>query len=197
MVDFNTAYREAVEKETQIRDTAFLPEVPWRVLGISLRWITPLDLKILDDAGNAVIDESITETDVPLAHVAAFFWFMAADHDPKRRGFLALVRKRILVLQIAKAGAIRYVLEARRFYRENMQDAPANSDGHARAMTTSWLVIMCDILAKEYGWDDDAIIRKPVARLFQYLNRIHERADPEAPRFNPSDSVKNRLMRPN
>ena len=193
--NFQEAYAESVAKETEIRDNSFLPEVPWRIGELSLRWMTPLDYKILDDAGNLVMDSTVPLHDVPLAHVAAFLWFMMIGNDPKERGFWATVRKRILLRHIARFGSAKYALLARQYLNENMQDSPASEGGSGRAMTTSWLVILCDAIASEYGWDDEVIVRKPIARLFQYLNRIHERSDPNAPRFNPSDSVKNMLLR--
>ena len=192
MDDFETAYREAVEKETDIRDTSFTPEIPWPVAGFRLRWITPLDYKVLVDSRNDIV---FNEEFPRAAHIAAFYWFMAFEPKPRQWWRLALARWQF-TKRIAQANPAVLVAAAKTYLAENVQDSPGgDSDGGAwRPLPTSWLVLLCDALAKEYGWDDDAIIRKPMARLYQYLKIIMARADPSAPTFNPSDSVKNRLM---
>jgi hypothetical protein len=48
---------------------------------------------------------------------------------------------------------------------------------------------MVEIMAHSYGWDDEATMQKPVARLFQYMRLIQRRNDPKAILFNRSDAV--------
>jgi hypothetical protein len=192
MDDFDSAYREAVEKETDIRDTSFTPEVPWVVAGQRLRWITPLDYKVLVDSRNDIV---FNEEYPRASHVAAFYWFLSFDAKPKAWWRLALARWQFM-RKLAPLNAAVLVAAARNYLAENVQDSPGvDGDGTGwRPLPASWLVLLCDSLAREYGWDDDAIIRKPIARLYQYLKIIMARADPSAPTFNPSDSVRNRLM---
>jgi hypothetical protein len=48
---------------------------------------------------------------------------------------------------------------------------------------------MIDLLASEYGWQDEHILSLPLARLFQYLRRIEKRRDPKAMQFNRSERL--------
>jgi hypothetical protein len=77
------------------------------------------------------------------------------------------------------------------------QDAPKGStraEGK-RPLGTCFLVPLVMRIAKETGWDRDAILETPLAQLFQYLKYIQ--ADAQGKDFNdwsPSDAITNEFL---
>jgi len=75
------------------------------------------------------------------------------------------------------------------------QDIPnSNGKGADSKSYTAPIASMIDLLAHEYGWTDETILRLPLARLFQYMRRIEKRNDPKAMQFNRSEQFVSRWL---
>lgn len=174
-------YAEAVEAERTNRDLAFIG-LPVPLCGVVVRQLTLRHLLLLEHCGNAFICGGIPEP----SDVALFLWFLSPDYclDPKKRDEF--------VRGVARLKMVESVLAIRAFLDGAFMDAPQNLDGgKAYFSTAAGLVSM---LAREFGWDDEAILEKPVARLFQYQKAILHRYRPDLPLFNPSDALISRWL---
>lgn len=48
-----------------------------------------------------------------------------------------------------------------------------------------WCASLVDLIASEYGWNEETILETPFVRLFQYIHRILSRKDPEYRQIAP------------
>ena len=206
-LDIIPGYREAVQRERFVRDTAFMP-VTETVAGFELRPLSLRDWMLLRISRNALVTG---DTPTP-RDLSRFLWLLSPGYGP--HAFLAYWRfarrcrcftppappllatgKRMMrwhgrTLAAVTAGA-EVVSAVRAYLKETLQDAPRGGSGGCH---TQYWGDGCEItgaLANAYGWGEDYIMDMPLKRVFQHLKRIQAHQEGErAPMFNPSDDVK-------
>ncbi len=172
-------YADALAKESQLRDLTFL-NYPLPLCGVKVRQFTPRHLILLEHCDNAFICGRAPD----LEDILVFMWIVSTDYcldQTARDAWLKSWMKNAADLKVVPA--IKEYLDAA-FY-----DSPAMGGGvHGKSYTAS-IAVVVDIIAVEYGWDDESILEKPLARIFQYLRRIERRKNPKAIQFNRSDKA--------
>jgi len=170
-------YTEACEQEQANRDLAFL-DFPIPLCGVIVRQFCLKHLVLLGNCGNRFI----TNEGAPQPEdVAQFLWIVSKDYS------LDAKARHKFVKGLGDLKYVQSVKDISEYLKSAFQDAPAGGAGGKQyTADCAWLV---EIMAHSYGWDDEATMQKPVARLFQYLRLIQRRNDPKAILFNRSDAV--------
>lgn len=187
MLDFAQipGYAEAQKREQENRDLAFC-DWPVPLCGLSVKQFTYMHLLILGNCENSFVSGRAHDAE----DVAFFLWVVSPDYRPNnikaRDNFCRGIAKKVKFLG-ACAEIEEYLVRA-------FQDAPGGVVGSSKNYT-SFVAPMCDLFSREYGWDDQQVLNKPVARLFQLLRRIELRTNRRAVFFNPSDSVIGNYLR--
>jgi hypothetical protein len=172
-------YTEAVNTEQSNRDVAFLATTPpicgVLIVHLSLRhWI-----QLIGCRNRFIRGERPEPSDV-----AMFLWFLSPSYscDPAARA-------RFVTEQVRPLNFMDVTREIYAYLNRVFQDIP-QGDGDTTAKSyTAPVASMIDLLASEYGWQDEHILSLPLARLFQYLRRIEKRRDPKAMQFNRSERL--------
>lgn len=181
-------YQRLLDDERLARDAAFLPIYEEQIAGWTVRQLTLRHLLILRMCKHPLLFWG--PVDAP--RLAAFLWLLSPGYKPAggfrrwlflqrcRRAFLpATNRRKVLRLQITVAAA-------REWLGEQLADrVPARSGAKDGPSYYSDVAELCATMAREFGWDDDRTLDKPIRRLQQY-NRIAAR-QAGIPLFNPSD----------
>lgn len=167
-------YREAVQKEGEIRVAAFVSPST-SICGIPIRQMTPMDFINL----NGIESPMLYGTDFSRKDITRFLRLLSAK--PIKPNWLSNYRFgkrcRRINLDEAKASIDKYL--ERTFF-----DSPSTSAG-AHVSFASWCAHLIDLIASEYGWPMDDIMRCPFRVLDQLANCIKKRNDPESITFNP------------
>ena len=170
---------EAQAEESAAREHAFLP-VRETICGIEVDGFAPLHFTILDAAQSPFVRGGL-----PTAlDVAVFLWVVSPCYAPQNRfdrwRFLRRVRG---VDYAAAVKAIRNYVDA------SLSDSPGGG-GEPRIAYWSAMAGLVDLIASEYHWSEEQIMRTPFRRLMQYARCIRARHDDKAVFFNPrSDAV--------
>ena len=169
-------YAEAVEREQACRDLAFVGyDVP--LCGRPARQFTIRHWLLLLHCDNAFVTGAVIEP----ADVAMFLWFVSPQFSldaAERAKFIKEVSTRV---EFAAS-----IVEIRAYLDGAFIDAPPHGGAPAKPYYSSATSLIA-MIAGEYGWDDEAIMDKPLARIFQYAKEIIHRSNPRLPQFNPSD----------
>ena len=115
-------YREAVQRETDLRDAAFLP-VTDSICGVEVNQLTPFHLAALTLARSPFICGGM-----PFPRdIALFLWCVSPEYNPR-----AVVSRWLFIRRVAKLdyreaveGVMRYVGEAIRLHRPDVKDPVA------------------------------------------------------------------------
>lgn len=183
-------YREAVERENNVRDNAFLG-IAEKICGIEVFSMTPRHFLILDGIGSPFV----TGGSILPEEVVRFLWIMSprfrivrSFHDwIARWRFAASCRKLNWETSIKAIFA---------YLEETFMDRPgANSASNSVGSNWSWLAAMVDAIARNYHWSEETILNTPLKRLFQYRKIISMANDPNAIHFNPRDKVIGEYLR--
>lgn len=170
-------YTEACEKEQANRDLAFL-DLPIPLCGIVARQFCLKHLVLLGNCGNGFL----TNKGQPQPEdIAQFLWIVSAEYSLDAKKRTKFVRK------LGGLKFLQAIADIEEYLARAFQDSPqGGSGGKQYTADCAWLV---EIMAHEYGWDDETIMQKPIARLFQYLRLINKRYNPKALLFNRSESI--------
>lgn len=86
--------------------------------------------------------------------------------------------------------ATEIVNRCKAFVDESLQDFPKSttSNGFDKEYYSD-ATIICAEFAREFGWDDESTLDKPLKRIFQYRKEMKQEANPNAILFNQSDRV--------
>lgn len=181
MTDTIPGYRDALDRESAIRDAAFI-DLPESICGVQVKPLTIRLFITLDGIGSPFVRGAAVEA----ADVARFLWavsplYSATDTEARAK-FVRQCRK---IIGIDAADAIRAYLD------EAFMDAPASSESAGeQAPFASWASSLVDFLANQYSWSEDEILDMPLKRAWQYVRRIQKRSNPSKTLFNPSDKVR-------
>lgn len=177
-------YTEARDKEQSNRDLAFL-DMPIPLCGVIVRQFNLRHLLILCNCENGFV----CGKPVPSPEeIVQFLWVVSTGYamDAKALNKFAKARARLNYAQSIK--------DVQEYLDRAFQDAPQGSGSRAKQYTAdcAWLV---EKLAFAYGWDDEAIMQKPLARLWQYNRILTKRDDPKALLFNRSEQIVTKHLR--
>jgi len=182
-------FREAVERQSAIRDNAFLDaELPVNICGITIRHMIARDYLILDALGSPFIVGGRFPADFDAVE---FLWHLQVRQPFSQLWFSYRCGKKFVGKPV-----LEQIMD---YVKDTFQDAPGGGRGGAVA-DVGFLAAMVDTLASEYGWDESKVagppgVAIPLRRLFQYMKRIRLRTDPNAISFNPSDAIISRELR--
>jgi hypothetical protein len=173
--------KEAIERETFIRDVAFLGLNerigPFEAVPFTLRHY--LILKI---SGNPMLYGGLPTPE----QLSAFLWLVSPSYKPnsffKRRLFLRRFRK-------ARKNIGGLLNAAREYIDESLQDCPL-ATGRRQTANYSTVASVCSVFAREHGWPVEYSINLPMKQAFQFIRAITLTKDPNAVFHNPSDRVK-------
>jgi hypothetical protein len=172
-------YPEAVKRENDIRDAAFL-DLTTDICGIKIRQMTPRDLLILDGTDNPLVCHGIPSSP-QLAH---FLWLLSGSYcnnAPIRRFIFARKVRPLPFMQTVKA--------CWKYVEETFQDSPGGSGPQATPFA-GWCAHLIDRTAFNYGWTRGEILNTPLQILFQCQKVIRARKDAEYTPRNPSDKIR-------
>lgn len=184
LFDLIPGYREAVEREDADRREAFV-QAPEMVCGIDAAPLTLERVALLESVGSPFMVGGVPEP----GDVALFLWVISPGYRPgdarARDRFIRRCRR----LPYAQA-----CVEIESYVSAAFADAPAGRAGEHRPVAY-WAAAVVDALASEYGWVDDAILRLPLRRLWQYWRCARRRHDPKAIFIDRSDKVRGEWLR--
>lgn len=192
------AYAVAVEKERIVRDASFFP-VNERIGPFDVRPMTLRHYLMLRAMRSPLLGKALPSTN----DLAAFLWVVSPDFSlcvKARNKFLKKCRRSFVSTRFFRQKKLKVAAEiinaARAYVDEAFQDAPPQTQTATFDKEYySDAAAICARFARVFGWDDEAILDKPLKRLFQYLkeHRVHEAAEvgqsDKVILFNPSDSL--------
>lgn len=169
----NKEWCEAGYKESVIREFAFL-DITHEICGIEVNSLKPIHFMYLDFLDSPFINPKET---IQPGDIFQFLYVVSTEYrknDPKH--YEDFVKKH------ASINCVKAMHEICEYIEDAFLDAPAEvastKAGNNRPYT-AWIVPYIDLIAAEYGWDDEAIIRLPFAKLFQYAKAIDMRKSAE------------------
>ena len=176
-------YKEAVERENDVRDNAFLG-LNESVAGVEVKPLTPNMFLLLDGISSPFVCGG---TPLP-EDVAVALWIVSPRYRASDR------KARNLFIRLS--GKLDYITTRQAFYSyvsDSFIDSPGVSKS-TRSATASWVASLVDILASEYSWTEERILSISLKRIFQYLKLIQLRHDPKATMFNKSDELRSKWL---
>lgn len=183
-MDYAAEYAAAVERESQLREAVFLG-LPETVGGYELRPLTTLDYTTM----HLVRSPFIVGGTISKADIWQFLWFQSVKFSPT-----SIIRRRLFMWKIILNNRqLELLTGVRGFISETLFDLPGN--GKSSKAFYSFIASVVDLLASEYGWTRDSIIKIPLKEIAQYLKAIRLRKDSKAILFNPSDPLYLKAMR--
>jgi hypothetical protein len=191
--------REAIERESNIRDDAFLP-VNESIAGFEVVPVTLAHYTILRRVNSPLLSSNQKTSPEQLA---AFLWLLNPKFDPKGgRAKKRFVRRKCrhffppdLPLLPTKRAFRRWkrkarvnfynfsvsLKAARAFMEETLMDrhdAQLVPDGHVAEYYSDSAALVA-LFAREYRWSEKAVLKMPLRRLFQYMAEIkHHHGQP-------------------
>jgi hypothetical protein len=191
-IDKIPGYQRAKERgaalEENIRGSAFL-SIPEKICGLEVLPLTMWIVRRLRIARSPFLCGGR----IRAGDVLAFLWaispgYLLRTKKAREKAKAALIEKmRGIPYRRAVRGIRRYLFYA---WMDRPPSARTKKGGSA---TVAFEAAMIHYLATSYGWDDEAILDKPLRRLHQYLTMIRLEGNPHAHIFNP---IVSRLTRP-
>ncbi len=171
-------YREAVERETTVREAAFLA-VTETVCGVECLPLTPLHFSMLDCSASPFVRGGVPRPE----DVSVFLWCVSPYYAPG-----AWLRRHLFARNTRGLDFEFSVNAIRDYIDDAFADAPGTKGGPAVSYY-SGTAAMVDLLGSQYGWHERDILRLPFKRIFQYARCIRQRHEDRPIFFNRSDSV--------
>jgi len=199
-------YAEAVAREQMVRDASFLPVNEkigeFEVLPMTLRHYLILRM---------MRSPLLTGGMPGPVELTQFLWVLSPRYTPRnglgRWMFFRRCRKFIPASfpgdsPRAKAKRQKAVLRAAQIINESvayindaLQDRQPSSGGGGPCKSYfSDAAGTCALFAREFGWDDEATLQKPMKRLLQYMKEMSVSRGSKIPLCNPSDDKINEFL---
>jgi hypothetical protein len=172
-------YRQAVEDETATREAAFLG-VTELVCGVEVLPFSPLHFSMLECARSPFVKGGVPSP----ADVAIFLWAVSPGYAPR-----AKIRRWLFARRVAGLDYLNSLSEIQSYIQDAFGDAPGVKMSGFKPSYYSGTAAMIDLIASQYGWSEEQIIRIPFKRIFQYARCIRERTSDNPIFFNRSDAV--------
>ena len=118
-----------------------------------------------------------------------FLWFVSPEYCTDRKSRDKFIKRNVARLKYRES-----VAEIDEFLVRTFQDSPG-SKGDSGPQYVAPVVYLVDLFGSQYGWTARETMDTPLAFLFQCINAIKMRRNPQAIMFNPSDSIKSRHLR--
>ena len=170
----NKEWCEAGYKESVIREFAFL-NITHEICGIEVNALTPLHFTLLDFVDSPFINP---RDELQPGDIFQFLYVVSTEYRKNdKKHYEEFVEK------YATINTVEAMHEICEYINDAFLDAPAEVAGGKNTNSRpypAWMVPFIDLLASEYGWDDETIIRLPFTRLFQYAKAIDMRKSSEA-----------------
>lgn len=191
--------REAVQRETNVRENAFLlGTIPERVAGFEVKPLSLTLYLLLEKIRSPFLltgpsADKITPSPDATANA---LWILSANHRLSIGSAWNVFRSKfsrwLFFRRVGRSNYAAVVKGLRAYMEESTMDIPRGDGGPAgRIATTSYIAGLVDIFAVEYGWTRERVMDEPFKCLWQYQRRIRKRKDPKAVEFNKlSDRVK-------
>lgn len=170
--------REAREQESFHRACAFGVEREF-ICGMTVLPLAIWHVMVLDAIQSPFVGRSER---CRVEDIVNFLWIVSPHYRPNAmdRKWFWLTRCRKLKASEAVKAIVAYVSEA-------FADGPsASNDGASYYSAAAALV---DLIASQYGWSEQEILRTPLKRCFQYRKAIRYRLQPQEPQGNRSDGI--------
>lgn len=178
--------REAVERETFLRDVSYLFEVPERIGPVQVKPFTLRHLIILTTTGNPLICGGFVTPEA----IGAFLWVVSPDYEPENKW-----RRWWFLRGCGDLPTERTLTAIKEYLDEAFMDAPPAGGNNKDARHWSFCTDIIHLLASSYGWSHSEITSLPLKIIFQHVKLISHSNDPKAPLFNPSDSVRGQWLK--
>jgi hypothetical protein len=204
-MNLDRALARAKRIEDALRERAFLP-VPEEINGVMVKQFTLRHLTILFQIRSPFLYGGIRQDE----DVCVFMWVVSPHYNTEwrvvslpwyRRWWMKLRRQPIPTLRKAyiyelvqhpRWDLFRRAID-RYLERAFMDMPPACSDG--KPVSASYAAGLIHRLLPEDKSNDEALMDKPIARLFQYLNWVTVTNNPRQPQFHPlQDRIKQRAL---
>ena len=178
---YQRALELGAELEEKLRGSVFLP-VQEKICGIE---VLPLTLRIVRRL-RTVRSPFICggRGGIGAGDILVFLWAVSPGYFFRTKK----AREKAKAKLIDRARAISYrqaVRGIRRYLFYASMDRPPAPRSKSGASFVAFEAAMIHRIAAAYGWDDEAILDKPLRRLYQYLTMIRIATDPKAKTFNP------------
>ena len=185
--EYEPRIKAAEETGSKEFDVSFSDLVEERILDFPAVSLTIERYLILKNAG--VFDGTSGSSVNP---ILVFLWIVSPDFVPEPRASKKFYRKhRNLDLEEYAVAVEDYVS---RIFR-HAPDSGGGDDGEAVNNSEEWIPVVIDVIASEYGWKEDEILRIPLPRLFKYSTRIAIRHGGDATPFNAeADRLRQEFM---
>jgi hypothetical protein len=178
--------RKAREVDDAIRQIAFL-DVPEQINGVTVKQFTLRHLTILFQIRSPFVFGTVRD----FGDIGTFLWVVSPHYLDSSHEEADRTRQRYQAELVLHPRFNRFYREIPRYLKRAFWDAPATIGGGKEigVCYPAW------IIHKLGGYkDDDALMDKPLARLFQYVKCIDAKANPLMPQFNPMrDKVNSRF----
>jgi hypothetical protein len=202
-------YRDAIRRESFIRDASFLP-VNEKLAGFEVRPMTLSDYLSLRLIGSPFL----VGGDPTPADIRGFLWRLSPQystnsrrarwrHMRKCRAFIPPAEPLLRFPWSLKRWAKKTVqalelqgnvlIAIRAYVEDTFQDWPSSKGQGENVSYYSDAASIVASLAREYGWTESAILALPMRRLLQYLKEIRHQGGAKV-LFNRSDAIKDRYL---
>lgn len=166
---------DAKRRASEESSVVFVDLYEERILDLPAVVLTLERYLLLHQAG--VFDGSCPD-DVTAVHL--FLWIVSPQFVAEPKASKKFYRKhRKLDVLSYSTGIEQYIERMFRGSAASSKDDSAGSGGNS-----DWVASIIDVIASEYGWKEEAILRIPIPRLMQYTNRIRVRHGAKAVNFS-------------
>lgn len=173
--------REAMERETFVRDQSFL-QLPEVIGGVDVQPLTLRQMLLLESIGSPFVVGGPVQP-----HDVGAFFLVVSGH-PSGWNRWRLLRR------VGLMDSRQSIADIEDYMAETFMDAPPSSRSESISYFSNAAALV-DYFASEYGWTEEQILDSTLKRLFQYLKASNRRHNPKAILFNPSDKVRGDWLR--
>ena len=178
-------YARAILEERRRRNRAEFA-LPETVCGVEVRPLTLADISIMQEAGISFFDDSDERLDTPTSLVMLLWWQWVKRPRKPSDGL-----KRRFARAVGQVSLDRAEKEVDAWLKWQFADSPPSKGGKAQGPPlTSFAVAICDAISSRVGWRRSEVMDLPLPILWQHLKLAALAANPNAPRFNPSDRAR-------
>jgi hypothetical protein len=171
-------YDAAVQAEQFARLVSFL-DIPDRICGIRVHQLQLGHVFKLEAAGSPFFCGGIPERDDAIK----FLWMVSPKHSTS-----ALASWWFRLRHCRRLNTADVIVEIHKFTTEAFADCDGGSGAPVKQFTHA-ASSMVDLIASEYGWGINEVMRQPIRRAAQFVKCITRRHNPKAVLFNRSERV--------
>lgn len=182
-------YEAAVAREREAREHAFLADLAPYVVktqrgNVALRLLTVRDMAVLFNIGDPCINDVDTADEAEVLRCVVYL-------DANRPG--GLIRRYLRESRIAKLPELELRIGLKNYFDAMFVDSPPSEGRGVGRPYYSWEASIVHRLASAYGWGRNEIMDTPVPAAFQLMKIMRAETMPDAPMFNASDKILNKL----